>query len=221
MRKIIISDNLRAALAGEDALFRNEITIFTAPSLKEILRLHRVEKADLIIADMSTDGGDAKDFCAVIRKDDKLKKVSILLVYPGDIPGGNGTEDCGANAVMKQPVNSGELVRKAAELLDISRREGLREVVMVTVRVDPGTEYFFAVSNNISASGMLLETDRVLAEGAFISCSFVLQHQVTVSGQIVRVRKDPYGIYHYGVRFHDPDLQAKAYIEEFIRSRLQ
>jgi len=81
-------------------------------------------------------------------------------------------------------------------------------------------KFFFSLSQNISSSGLLIETDSHLAKGDEISCSFFIKsHQITAQGEIVRVFKKGPTRYQYGIRFQDLDPVSKLKIEEFVKKR--
>jgi c-di-GMP-binding flagellar brake protein YcgR len=97
------------------------------------------------------------------------------------------------------------------------KREEQRCSAKMFVMGEFGNNVFSSTAQNISASGMLVETEKVLAKGNAITCSFVLQHKMTVSGEVARVAKKKAGLYDYGIRFLNLDPRAKGQIEEAVR----
>ena len=96
------------------------------------------------------------------------------------------------------------------------KRGCLRGLIKVALKGIFERDFFFSTALNISASGILIETDKILAQGDRIVCSFILQRKIEVTGEVVRaIRKAP-DVYHYGVRFLNPTANAKAQIEEFV-----
>jgi len=220
MKKILVADTLKTFMADDaGALARNDIVIIYAPTSEEILSLHRADKADIIVVDMDTPelGGDR--LCYMIRKEKDLRAVSIIVVCDCSEA---ATERCmsfGANAVVHKPVQSKELLGKIRELLDIRERKVVREIVKISVTVNSDGSYFFAVAKNLSASGLLFETNRVISKGSKVSCSFVLQHQVVAQGEIARVsriRGKSGESFEYGVRFYGLAKEAKKEIEDYF-----
>jgi c-di-GMP-binding flagellar brake protein YcgR len=78
---------------------------------------------------------------------------------------------------------------------------------------------FSSTAKNISTSGIFLETDRVLAPRDKVSCSFVLQYQITVAGEVVRVAGKKADRYDYGVEFLNLDAKSKKQIEALVKAR--
>lgn len=218
MKKVIVAHDLGAVfVGGNNALSRDNIRIFTATSAKEILKIHRKERVDLIIVDLDMQGMGGDELCNTIRGDDDLKTVALILACPGEEHDIERCRASGANAVISKPINRKELSHTVAELLDISERGNLRGIIKVSVHGKFLNDFFFSTSHNISTTGMLIETDRVLTPGDKITCSLILQRKISITGEIVRVTKKVSELYDYGVRFLDLDPKSKAQIEEFIK----
>ena len=99
----------------------------------------------------------------------------------------------------------------------VEKREGQRCRIKMFVMGEFGNNVFSSTAQDISSSGMLVQTEKVLTKGDTITCSFVLQHKMTVSGEVARVAKKKAGLYDYGVRFLNLDSRAKGQIEEAVR----
>jgi hypothetical protein len=99
------------------------------------------------------------------------------------------------------------------------KRGSLRGLINALVKGKVQNKFFFSISQNISASGILLETDRILKHGDKITCSFVLQHEITAHGEIVRTSQKTSNLYNYGVHFINLDPKSKAEIEEVLNGQ--
>jgi len=95
-------------------------------------------------------------------------------------------------------------------------RVPLRAYLKTYVRGKGLHDSFSSISENISTTGILLATEHELVPGERIECSFVLQHKITLGGEVVRSTKKR-NLYHYGVRFLNVDPRAKTQIEELVR----
>lgn len=221
MKKIIISDILKPVVDRDpDVLSRGEIRVFTAGAARELFDLHRTERADLIIADFEMEGMNGAELCGTIRKDDLLKKVAVILVCPNNEEALSRCRAAGANIVLSRPLNRQALFQKAMALLNVSEREGLRVLIKVSVKGKFKNEFFYAFSENISTSGILIETDTLLSRGDELSCSFFLRSdQISVEGDVARVTEKGPNLYQYGVCFRNIDRFAKTVIEEFVKNR--
>ena len=76
---------------------------------------------------------------------------------------------------------------------------------------------FSSTGKNISSSGIFIETDRAFIPHDKISCSFVLQYQITVGGEVVRVAGRTGDRYEYGVQFLNLDDKSRSQIEELVK----
>jgi len=95
---------------------------------------------------------------------------------------------------------------------------GLLKVALINKRVFE-KDFFFTSALNISASGVLIESDEIMVYGDKITCTFIIQHKIDVTGEVVRaIRKAP-DIYHYGVRFLNLDPKARAQIEDLVKDK--
>jgi hypothetical protein len=78
---------------------------------------------------------------------------------------------------------------------------------------------FFALSYNISISGMLLETDRVLNLGDRLTCAFNIAHsEITLTCTVERIETAASKKNQYGVRFTNCDTKALIIIENFVKA---
>ncbi len=221
MKKILIVDDLTTFIEKEKSLLsRADFRIFTATSGEQALTLHRTERMDLIIADLDMPDMGGDRLCSAIRKDPGLKTVSVIIVCSGSSADLERVSHCGANAHITKPIRPVQLVEKVGQLLDVPERKSYRVVLKVTVHGNSRQESFFCSSRDISATGMLIETDKTLNRGDKVSCSFFLPNadRITVDAEIVRAVRDEKG-YQYGVRYLNMPPKFKAEIEDFIASR--
>ncbi len=221
MKKILVAETLKTFIADSGVPSRNNIVISYASTTEKILSSHRANAANLIIVDLDTPELGGEGLCQLIRKENNLRKVSIIIVCD---PSKDLAERCiasGANAVVLKPVRSEDLLAKITKLLNIRERKSVREIIKVSVTVNSTGSLFFAVAKNLSISGLLFETNRVIPKGARVSCSFVLQHPVVVNGEISRITQKSGksgDVFEYGVRFHGLDPLGKAEIEAYFKN---
>lgn len=222
MKKIVIANTLKP-LFGEDegVLSRRGLSVLWAVKAEEMVYLHKKEKADLIVADLEMPGMPIDRLCQYMRAERDLRAVSIIMVCPATDQSVERAYACGPNAVLVRPVSPRQLHGRMTELLNIADRGLMREIVGVAVNLDDCSGRFFGVSNNISMSGMLFETERILRVGAKVSCSFVLNYPVAVKAEIVRKKAASPGVHSYGIRFVEADARSRAVIDEYIKDRLR
>lgn len=221
MKKILIVDNIAATAEREKSMLsRGEFTVLTAVTAEEALEMHRAQQVDLIVVGLDLKDIPCDEFCARIRQDDNLCHVSIVAVGHDSDKDSALVARCKVNAYISLPLHPVQFLEKIGQLLQIPIRKSYRVLFKVTVTGSRGEESFFCNSQNISETGVLLETAKALGKGDRIACSFFLpgSGQVTTDGEIVRVvKKDD--VYQYGVRFVDLKPLHKSAIEKFIKKR--
>jgi DNA-binding response OmpR family regulator len=224
MKKIIIIDSLRDFIdqhAGLIAGYDNKI--FYIKSGHEALEIHRKERADLLIITPDFPDMTCEELCHIIRGDDVLKRISILLVCskePSDI---ERCVRCGASDYLTQPLAPAVFLWKVTRLLNVSERTSYRVVVKVTRNDIPYAAHIFCSSKNISSSGVLLETDHVFNIGEKLTCSFFLPNSIRIvtEGQVMRFQNEENGLIEYGVRFVDPSTSVELQIASFVENWLK
>jgi CheY-like chemotaxis protein len=220
MKKIIIAQNLLDDLDEGNTIFkRSDITFFTAWSSEEILKIHGFKRADLIITDAALPLMGGAKLCSRIRNDADLKYVSIIVVGDETEDSVSQCREAGANVVIRRPLEPGKLLWQASEQLVIPHRKDMRVLLRASVKGMEGNTPFFARSQNISLSGMLLETDRELKQGDRLTCAFNIAHsEVTLTCMVERVITTLSKRNRYGVRFLNCDTRALIIIENFIKA---
>jgi DNA-binding response OmpR family regulator len=220
MKKIIVTDTLRDFIEKQAGLFMGQgYKTFFVKSGEEALNVHRNEKADLIIIEPDFPDLTCEQFCSVIREDEVLKRVSTLVVCSDKLSEIERCQRCGANDYI-QPLTPTIFLRKATRLLNVSERTSYRVIVKVSRKEGDETTHFFCTSQNVSTSGILLETDRVLNKGEKVSCSFFLPNSVRVvsQGEVVRIVEREDGSNKYGVKFINMSPLLESRITSFIEN---
>ena len=222
MKTIIIDENVLGALGTGSSIFgRGGIALCPAATSEEILELHRRKRADLIISDHALPAMGGIRMCSAIRADAALKGVSIILASDPDPAVQASCRSAGANAVLTKPLDPAELFSRMSELIVVPQRKDMR--VLLQVSVDGGVlgAPFFASSENISISGMLIETANRFSIGDRLLCSFFIGHS-QVKAEAVVMRVDPgSGRNRYGVRFTNLDTKALIIIEQYVKNRIK
>lgn len=236
MKKILIADEFLPDIQEHRGILgRANFQIFTAGTAEEALGLHRDERMDLIMValDMPVMGGDG--LCSAIRQDESPrqgksdmqeksdKKVYISLVCPGRKPELRRCESCGADSSVTSPE---ALMEKVARVLGVPERRDKRVLIKVTVNGRFKTEPFFCTSGDVSVSGILLETEKTLARGDAITCSFFLpdaggaappaENRIDAKGEVTRVVKAG-DCCNYGVRFLNLPPESREAMEAFVK----
>lgn len=225
-RKILVAHDIKSILAkGESFFSREHIKIVSFSSNEEALSIHKDEQVDLIITTLDSPQMDGKTLCSLIRDDVFLQKVSIIIVYPDIKPANEMLLQCRANAFIREPINLSLLSAKALQLLNIAQREYLRAPVAVKVQGKYKGKPFLCISENISATGMLLQTEKIIHKGDAIACSFFLPNSVHIvtEAEIVRIvkKKTEFDTHHYGIKFSNLKSTDQSEIEKYTKEELR
>ncbi len=221
MKKVLIAHDIHVLLEPNSAfLNRTDITVFTATTNDKALRTHLKERVNLIITQLDMPGMPSEQFCSLVREDENLRATSLIMVCENTPAAIEQSKRCRANAVLVRPVHPIVLMEKAQQLLDIAARKTLRVLLSAHVESQIGDESFFCRSRDISASGMLIEADKLLVAGARLSCVFYLPDatRIQVSGKIIRTVNPAPGNenYQYGLMFTDLSPEVKQQLDDFV-----
>jgi CheY-like chemotaxis protein len=218
MKKVLITEGLKQTLEVNGSILSGKnIKVFFAASGDEAVSIHRVENVDLIITGLDLPGLDGDEISAVIRDDDALKKVSIIIICDNNDSAILRGEASRANAFLKKPVSPEELNHSISKLLYIAERKDVRITLQVVVKGEASDNIFYATSRNLSGTGILFETDGVLVQGEIIKCSFsVGKSPISTGGEVIRVEKKAPDRYFYGVQFSGINSLSRRRIEKFL-----
>jgi len=223
MKKILLVNASRYFFdEGKSLLDRKDFRVFLAPSGASALQIHRQEKVNLIVAelDMPEMGGD--DLCTLLRKESDSRLVSFILICRDTPAELQRSVQSGANICLKRPFSARTLLEHVEKLLYISVRKGYRVLMKAKVKGAKDDAVFFCTSQNISATGLLIEVERAMSIGDQLSCSFFLpgSAQISAEGEVARTETTADGKHRYGIRFINISPEHKSEIEKFIDENL-
>jgi CheY-like chemotaxis protein len=219
MKKILLVNASRYFIdEGKSLLDRKDFQVFMASSVMQALQIHRDERVNLIVADLHLPemGGDV--LCTRVRQETDVRTVSIILIchdVPEDLERANRS---GANICLKKPFTPRTLLEQVEKLLAVCIRRGYRVLLRAKVKGATDEGVFFCTSQNLSVSGILIESDRQLHAGDVINCSFYLPGaaHIVAEGEVARIERQPDGKFHSGIRFIELSPESRREIEDFI-----
>jgi CheY-like chemotaxis protein len=219
MKKILLVNSV-VSFHEENGSFldRGDFRIFTASTGIEALEIHRQERVNLIISDLDLPEMGGAKFCTLIRAEDDLKNVAILLTCRNTAEDMERASQSGANAWISKPIVPDKILKSIGRLLFVSVRKDYRVLLKVQTQNEIDSTSFFCTSHNISTSGILFETDKLLNKGDRIICAFFLPgaRRIVASGETVRTVTKATGNYQYGVQFIDLAAEIREEIERFV-----
>ncbi len=224
MKRVIVAKDIRPILAKEKSfLNRAGVKTFTAASNLKALALHRAVNADLIIAKLNSQDMSGETLCSVIREDEELRNVSLIIVSSDAEADLERCVQCRANAFISSPIDSAVLLQEARKLLHVAPRSSCRVPVRVKFQGKTKDRSFTGHTKDISASGMLFGTSAELFEGDFVICSLDLpgSGHITANAEIVRVvgKEAARGAASYGVRFAGQGTELVSALNVFIEKK--
>ncbi|HEU4522498.1 MAG TPA: PilZ domain-containing protein [Thermoanaerobaculia bacterium] len=224
--RILLVDHSRGALAYQETILRRrDAHIITALAGSEGLEKARADVPQLIIFGYDLFDMNAPEFCRAIREAPATKNVSLLLVAERDLP--DQADLClaaGCNDVIYRPLQRHELDAKVEKLTAIPVRRQLRTITKIEVSLEKNGRFILGRSMNISATGMLLEVDRVITSEGVVRLHFYLPgdpRALAADAEILRAEFSG-TMARYGVRFLNLGPEEKERIDHFvnrIRSR--
>lgn len=120
-------------------------------------------------------------------------------------------------AVITSPYGDA-LMQNTAKLLSVPTRHYIRILVQLQIEDQAGG---FGFSNNLSATGMLVETKKQLEIGTHIQLSFLLpgaRQMTAVKARVVReAQSNKHGSFRYGVQFVDLPVADREHIVALTR----
>lgn len=223
MKKIIVDERLAEFVAREEGpLGRLEHQVVRGATGREILEIHRREHADLIVTSLEPPGMTGEALCAALRGDEGARRVSIIVVGEG-LPEERGRlRACRANHYFEPPVDHAEFSVTIRQLISVAARQKYGVLVSVDVEGSVKGVPFFAKTANLSISGIMIITARLLRVGERVNLAFFIPGygRLTLESEVVRVEPRDGRESGYGARFINVSSPMRTAIASFVGSRL-
>ena len=217
---ILLVDHSRGALAFQETILRRrDAQVITALAGSEGIQKAQSERPQLIIFAYDLFDMSGPEFCREIREHDATKAISLLLIADRENP--EQADLCraaGCNDVIHRPLQRRELDEKVERLTSIPVRRQLRTITKIEVSLEKNGRFVLARSVNISATGMLVEVDRVLAGEGQIRLQFYLPGDpkpLQLEAEILRAEFTG-TMAKYGLRFIDIPPEERERIEHYV-----
>ncbi len=224
MKKIIVAkDAINLLSEKNNYLERADIMVFPAATTNDVLRMHRLENADLIITQLDMPGIKTEELFTIIRESEELRDVSTIIICKDTLAHRERSKRCNANAFFTMPVDEALLHFRIQQFLNVAPRKSYRTALAVAIQGSFRDKPHPFWTENISSRGMLFRSEEPLSKGDGIFFSFFLPDGTHVSGygEIARVDKpssDPEA-YLYGIKFTNVDPSVQLAIEEIVEKR--
>jgi len=188
-------------------LSRHKLTVVQVTSAEDAMMFAHSDRVELTILGVEPAEMSLEDLVQKIRSESSASKESSLLVLatPGKEDEVRQLIGRGVNRVMLTVDSPKHIALQVANLLDIAPRAALRLSTRMLVELEDGFAEALGAVVNISAAGLLLETDADLEPGQHVIISIDIGPQlepVAAKAEIVR-KADPEreGIEGIGAQF--------------------
>ncbi len=217
MKKILILEcGIPVIPFEETLLLRKENEVLRASSGNEALNIVDNHKIDLLIMDDKLPDFGIDEFVSTIRKSPKNKDISIILLSASNIETPKGV-----NSVQTKPIVSASFNEACKKLLQVESRKDMRLLVYVQVQGFIHSNFFLCNSRNLSASGILILTTKILKKGDNVLLHITLpreKEKVKAFAKVVREAKEiSTQLNAYGLQFIEISEKDRERIRKFIQ----
>jgi two-component system, OmpR family, alkaline phosphatase synthesis response regulator PhoP len=217
---ILLVDHSRGALLFQETILRRrDMQVMTALAGSEGLVKARIEKPNLIMFGYDLFDMTAPEFCREIRSDELTRAISLLLVCDRDHnEHGDLCLSAGCNDVIFRPLQKPELDQKVEKLTRIPVRRQLRTITKIEVSLEKNGRFVLGRSVNISATGILIEVDRMLPQDGPVRLHFYLPGDPRPLQLLAEVLRAEFSgsMSKYGMHFLEPSEDDRARISRFV-----
>ncbi len=188
-------------------LDRHKLTVVQVTSAEDSRLYAHSERVDLVILEAEPKEMSLEEVVRTIRSESSASKTASILVLakPGNEDEARRLVGRGVDRVMLAVDPPKFIAQQVAELLEIAARTTLRLTTRLLVEVADGSEEALGAVVNMSAAGLLLETDADLEPGQHVILSIDIENQdepVSAKAEVVRnADPDRDGVEGIAVRF--------------------
>ena len=222
--KLLMVDEKRMTTDLDNAGYKKlGITVRTATSFESVDRIIKDETIDVIVFNYDFKDIDSVQTCALFKSQNATADIPIIFTSVQGLPKKILKSHLGPDLFVEQPVPRSYFIEKVKTLLDEKTRD--------TSRVDHGGMAIFdwdgqpaqCEIQDLSQSGILLNTDIDIPNGETVSISFSVagyKKPIVVDGEVVRrVSSDKSGkLPGLGVRFVTFKSDSQRRLEKYILS---
>lgn len=229
-KKILVVDDVdffRQVMC--DYLRRTPVSLLTAGSAAEALKLVRRQRPDLIYMDVDMPECSGLECCRQLKADPELREIPVILIYTPERDACQAEiEDSGCEASLAKPFSKEEFLNQGHRFLFHIERRERRVSCQMTVDFEIAGRSFQARGYDLSRHGLYVEFRDELPPGREVQVNFMLP---TVSASMIRTKgriawinqgfprenlKIPQG---FGVEFlslgKDAEQVVQTYIERY------
>lgn len=222
MKKVLLVSASKAFLQRNmNLLMTRGFQLLTATGGAEALKLHKEYFFDLILADLELEGMDGNRFCSLLRAEENLRHVPVILICHNISSSIERVKQSNASAIIMKPIDPIQLVETIGRFIDVQIGRNKRVVLKVVVISKNYAHEFTCFSHDLSTTGILIETEYHLELCSRIVCRFSLPGscQIETAGEVVRSLSTLDSKCLYGIKFFNLPLSCRRGINDYVASQ--
>ena len=219
MKKVLLASASKVFLKKSSSLLSQRgFQLVTLNDGAEALRLHEEYHFDLILADLQLEDMSGCTLCSLIRREEKVRHIPIILICHNIAGSIQRIEQSGASAMLLKPIEPVQLLETIGSFIDLQMVRSKRVRLNVKVLSKKMDLEFFCFSHDISKTGILLESEYELELGSRITCQFALpgSHPVEIEGEVIRALNTWECKSLYGIKFTAIPVPYRREIDNYI-----
>ena len=187
---LIVGAETRALKHMAPVLRRVGCNVHRVPRADHAAALLQGTRFDLILARYPVEGLTLAEFVAVVRTEGSPCRDSglLMLVDAGAVAEVGHYLKRGVNRMVVDDAPCDRLLDAIADLLGIAPRHSLRAVVQLELWLKDGGRRLLTVTENLSATGMLVRGGTEFPVGSLLGFELLLPGQQPVAGSLVVAR---------------------------------
>jgi uncharacterized protein (TIGR02266 family) len=176
-KKVVLADDVELFLMLEDTFFnREEFEMITARSGREVLKVIREAKPDLVFMDLDMPGMNGDECCRAVKRDAMNRHIPVIIVTRGERKEAvERCRDAGCDGIVFRPIDRSELLAASRKYLQVKERGAQRFVARLPVSYGVmSSELLKDYSLDLNCGGMFLATDNPLDIDTMLYVEFIL-----------------------------------------------
>ena len=221
--RILVADDLAMCREVARLALLSLGRVETVADGEKALERARLERPDLVIADLSMPKMDGIALCRALRRDPDLSRVPIILLASSHAPDEHARAvDAGADDVLAKPIQRPSLVASAQRFLRPEGTLGLPRVeIDAPVTIRSGPRHAEGRVRNVSRGGAFVQADLPLVVHSELAMEFALpgtDAQIAPTARVMWARgsASSCGPAGAGVRFIALDGRAAQCLDDYV-----
>jgi len=228
-KKVVLADDVELFLMLENTFFnRDEFEMITARSGREVLKVIREAKPDLVFMDLDMPEMNGDECCRVVKRDVMNSHIPVIMVTrEGRKEAVERCRNAGCDGIVFKPIDRSDLLAVSRKYLHVKERGAQRFIARLSVNYGViSSELCKAYSMDLNSGGMFLSTGNPPEIDTLLYMEFILpasdrtiqcQARVAWVNQVESPRKPqlPAGV---GVQFLSLGQADMEAIQRYIKT---